>query len=119
MVKFVQNVNDYLAQMKIKQTYVSMKTGINPSTLSRILNGSRKINASEMELIAKAVGKPIEFFLDGNGIRGISSNMAASKVFCYAGEPTKEQEKITLDLVALLENIDEVLGAKSRYMMGE
>lgn len=28
MAKFIENVNAYLSKMKIKQTYISLKTGI-------------------------------------------------------------------------------------------
>ena len=28
MMKYIENVNEYLSRMKIKQTYVSLKTGI-------------------------------------------------------------------------------------------
>ncbi len=33
MEKFIDNVNAYLSQMKIKQTYISMKTGIDTKSL--------------------------------------------------------------------------------------
>jgi len=38
------------------------------------------------------------------------------KVTFYAGEPAKEQEKIANTLLKLLENIDEVMSAKGRFL---
>ena len=43
MTKYIKNVNAYLSQMKIKQTYISLKTGINQKKLSRILTGAQDI----------------------------------------------------------------------------
>ena len=62
MTKYIENLNLYLDARKIKQTYLSMKTGID------------------------------------------------------AGEPAKEQEKIANTLLKLLENIDEVMSAKGRFL---
>ena len=44
MTKFVENVNAYLSQMKIKQTYVSLKTGIDTKKLLRILAGVQHVS---------------------------------------------------------------------------
>ncbi len=38
MTKYIENVNTYLNYMKIKQTYISFKTGIDKNKLLRILN---------------------------------------------------------------------------------
>ena len=38
------------------------------------------------------------------------------KVTFYAGEPAKEQEKTANTLLKLLENIDEVMSAKGRFL---
>ena len=37
-MKYIENVNAYLSQMKIKQTYISLKTGIDTKKLSLIGN---------------------------------------------------------------------------------
>ena len=57
MTKYIENVNVYLSQMKIKQTYISLKTGIDGKKLSRILTGVQDINSTDMEKIASALGK--------------------------------------------------------------
>lgn len=121
MANYIDNVNSYIAKMKIKQTFISFKSGINTSTLSRILSGSREVSLSEIEKIAKALGKKIEFFWDENfSVSEIPANMSGEIVF-YVGEPSKEQEKVAMQLLELLENVDEVLSAKWRFteMIGE
>ena len=63
MTKYIENVNVYLSQMKIKQTYISLKTGIDGKKLSRILTGVQDINSTDMEKIASALGKKMDFFM--------------------------------------------------------
>ena len=121
MANYIDNVNEYIAKQKIKQTFVSFKSGISTSTLSRILNGSREVNLAQMEKISKALGKNVDFFLDENfSVPEIPSATSSNIVF-YVGEPSKEQEKVATQLLELLENMDEVLSAKWRFteMIGE
>ncbi|MFR5600930.1 MAG: helix-turn-helix domain-containing protein [Lachnospiraceae bacterium] len=63
MSKYIENVNAYLSQMKIKQTYVSLKTGIDTKKLSRILTGTQDVTSMDMEKISSALGQKTEFFL--------------------------------------------------------
>lgn len=117
MANYIENVNAYISQMKIKQTFVSLKSGINTSTLSRILNGSREINFSEMEKIANALGRNAEYFMSEDFSVSEISNKAEPNVVFYAGNPTEQQEKFAQQLIELLDNAEEILGAKGRYMM--
>ena len=71
MTKYIENVNAYLSQMKIKQTYVNLKTGIDTKKLS---------------------------------------------IAFYAGDPTDKQDEIAEKLEKLMENIDEVMSAKRRFL---
>ena len=66
MTKYIENVNTYLAQMKIKQTYISLKTGIDTKKLSRILTGTQDVSGTDMEKIAKALGQKVEYFFNDN-----------------------------------------------------
>lgn len=115
MTKFMSNVNKYLSEMKIKQTYLSMITGIDKNKLSRLLTGSQEENGTDMEKIARGLGKRVEFFLmDSINIPKVG-NLDIKKIAFYAGEPSKKQEQIAKQLMELMENIDEVLSAKSRF----
>ena len=115
MTKFISNVNKYLSEMKIKQTYLSMITGIDKNKMSRLLTGSQEESGTDMEKIARGLGKNIEFFLaDAINIPQVGS-FAINKIAFYAGEPSHKQEQIAKQLMELMENIDEVISAKSRF----
>ncbi len=116
MTKYIHNVNAYLSKMKIKQTYISLKTGIDKNKLSRILTGTQDVSATDMEKIAKALGKKIEFFLSDAFHVPQITNFEPEKISFYAGEPTEKQEQIANKLLQLMENMDEVLSAKCRFL---
>lgn len=117
MSKYVENVNAYLSQMKIKQTFVSLRSGIETSKLSRILKGTQEINASDMERIACALGRKAEYFMSENFHVPSPEDASSARVAFYAGEPSKKQEEFAMQLIELIENADEVLSARGRYMM--
>ena len=107
MTKFISNVNKYLSEMKIKQSYLSMVTGIDKNKMSRLLTGSQEESGTDMEKIA--------FFLkESMSISQVGSS-SMNKIAFYAGEPSKKQEQIAKQLVELMENIDEVISANSRF----
>lgn len=62
MTKYIENLNLYLDARKIKQTYLSMKTGIDAKKMSRILNGVQDITGTDMEKISAALGENTEYF---------------------------------------------------------
>ena len=53
MTKFIENVNKYLSEMKIKQTYLSMITGIDKNKLSRLLTGTQEESGTDSRCIRK------------------------------------------------------------------
>ena len=102
MTKYIENLNLYLDARKIKQNYLSMKTGIDAKKMSRILNGVQDITATDMDKIAEALGENTEYFLQ--------------ETFQVPEEFEQEPEKIANTLLKLLENIDEVISAKGRFL---
>ena len=116
MSKYIENVNTYLTQMKIKQTFISLKTGIDKNKLSRILTGTQNITDLDMEKIANALGQKTEYFLSDDFFIPDYNNCMGREIVCYAGEPTREQEAFAEKLIDLIENVDEVLSAKNRFM---
>lgn len=115
MTKFINNVNKYLSEMKIKQAYLSMVTSINKNKMSRLLTGSQEESGTDMEKIARGLGKSVEFFLaDSISIPQVNTP-SVNRIAFYAGEPSGEQEQIANQLMELMENIDEVMSAKSRF----
>ena len=116
MTKYIENVNAYLSQMKIKQTYVSLKTGIDTKKLSRILTGTQDVSGTDMEKIANALGHKLEYFLsDAFSVPQINEFMP-EKIAFYAGNPTDKQDEIAEKLEKLMGNIDEVMSAKYRFL---
>lgn len=61
------------------------------------------------------MGKSVEFFLADAIVIPQIENMAINKIAFYAGEPSQKQEQIAKQLMELMENIDEVISAKSRF----
>uniref|UniRef100_UPI004024ACE3 helix-turn-helix domain-containing protein n=1 Tax=Coprococcus sp. TaxID=2049024 RepID=UPI004024ACE3 len=116
MTKYIENVNTYLSQMKIKQTYVSLKTGIDQKKLSRILTGVQDVSGTDMEKIAKALGCKPEYFLSDPFFVPQISEFMPEKIAFYAGNPTEKQDEIAEKLEKLMSNIDEVMSAKYRFL---
>lgn len=116
MTQYVKNINSYLARMKIKQSYISMKTGIDTKKLSRILTGVQDINSTDMDKISKALGRDTAFFLSNMPVDPGLTDCTRERIAFYAGEPAGRQEEIAKKLVKLMENIDEVLSAKARFL---
>ena len=117
MAKFIENVNEYISEMKIKKNFICLKSGIDASKLSRLLSGNQEINVSEMEKIASALGKRIEFFLADPFVISKNSFLGNSDMAFYAGEPKQEQEAFAKKLIELIENVDEILSAKDYFKM--
>ena len=68
-----------------------------------------------MEKIAHGLGKNIEYFLADSIYVPQMGDFSMNKIAFYAGEPSHKQEQIANQLMELMENIDEVLSAKSRF----
>lgn len=117
LTKYIENVNAYLSQMKVKQMYLSRKTGIEKNKLSRILNGLQEISGTDMEKIAGALGQKTEYFLSEKFQLPKEVLCAEPEVVFYAGEPSKEQVEFAKQLIELIENADVILGAEGRYKM--
>lgn len=115
MTKFMSNVNQYLSEMQIKQTYFCKITGIDENTLLRMLTGEQEESSADREKIARALRKDVEFFekekIDVPEVEIATQNTIQ---FC-GGQPSHKQEQFAEQLKELVENMDEVLGAKSRF----
>ena len=116
MTKFIINVNKYMSDMKIKQAYLSAMPGIDKNKISRILKGTQEESGSDMEIIAGGLGKDVGFFLTDYIVTMHPGYYADNKIAFYAGNPSKKQEHVAKKLVELMENIDEIMSAESRFM---
>lgn len=59
-----RKIKDYLHNNGISQTYVANKTGIPLQKLNLSLNGNRRLDFSEYELICGALSVPADKFLE-------------------------------------------------------
>jgi transcriptional regulator with XRE-family HTH domain len=115
MTLFINNFNSYIDHMKIKQIYLSKLCGIEKNKLSRILNGLQDETGADMERLADAVGKRVDYFLTESFELPPLDEASQGKIAFYAGNPSKKQEIMANDLVEMIENIDQVLSAKKRF----
>lgn len=116
MTKYVENVNEYINYMKIKQSYVALKAGIDTKKLSRILTGAQDVSCTDMEKISKALGHKSEYFFDEDFCVSKIGKYLPEKIAFYAGNPSAKQDEIAEKLEKLMENIDEVMSAKQRFI---
>ena len=57
-------INAYINENGIKQVFIAQKTGLSPDTVSKILNGSRRIMADEFLDICTALNIDPNVFRD-------------------------------------------------------
>lgn len=108
MSKFIDNVNKYINYYSIKQTALSIKTGIEKNKLSRLLSKKQSIQIDDMENIADALGENIKYFLGEICLDKIHKN--DSVVAFNMGKPTKEKEEFANKVFDFLEHIDAIIG---------
>lgn len=111
MSRFVTNINEYLSVKKIKQTYISSFSGIDVKKLSRILTGAQEVTGSDMEKIAAALGKKVEFFLQENFTVSPFPDSPYYSFYPRPDSANTELELLIEQLAELLLNADDVLSA--------
>lgn len=112
MSRYIDNVNRFIEEKKIKQTYVSMKSGIEIRKLSRILSGVQDVNSTDMESIAFALGHDATYFMAENFVvEGMEENVYQEAAF-YVGGASGAQKLLASNLIELLECADEILSAQ-------
>lgn len=50
-----EHLSNYVNEKGIKQIYIAQKTGLSPDTISKLLNGSRRMLADEFLSICNAL----------------------------------------------------------------
>lgn len=112
MSRYIDNVNKFITVRKIKQNYVSMKSGIEIRKLSRILSGVQDVNSTDMDSIAEALGHTATYFMDKNFVvESLEDNIYQETAF-YVGGVSETQKVLANNLIELLECADEVLSAQ-------
>ncbi len=84
---------DFNAPDKLKEFKLGWYRGVNPD-----LEDSSLFETLEDSIMVPQVG-----------------SFSMNKIAFYAGEPSHKQEQVVNQLMELIENIDEVMSAKSRF----
>lgn len=105
MNKFIENLNEYLSEKKLKNSYVSLITGWDKSKVSRILNGDVDIKMEDADMLASSLGKDVAFFLgDKEAIR--QDAIGDDSFAFYAGHLDKKDQIIAGHLLDMFRYYD-------------
>lgn len=108
MSRFIGNVKTYMKNNYIRQNYIVLMTGWDKSKVSRVLNEDNRPKEDEMETLASAFGKPIEFFLSDDAV--VDNSLASSnEVKFFAGKLDVEDAHIANKLVEMLRYYDAII----------
>lgn len=112
MNEYIENVNLFLSQTKIKPSYISSKSGIDEGEISHILSGKQEVKSDDIIKIAKALGKDVVFFSNDKPQENINYDFQET----VYPEETSEKQKQRIDkTLQLLENVNLVLSSKERF----
>lgn len=115
MSRFTENVNAYMSAKKIKSSFIILKTDLDASKLSRILNDKQKVTEEEMSAISDALGHDYAYFLQEDFNAPVEKEYLGNVALCYAGEPSEPQIMTANKLIQFAENIDNILCAKTAF----
>ncbi len=115
MSKFTENVSAYMSAKKIKNNYISLKTGFDTSKLSRVLNDKQPATEDEMTLISNALGHDCAYFLQDDFSAPTDQLRSGKVALCYIGNPTESQKVTFNKLVELAENMENIVSAKANF----
>lgn len=80
------------------------------------MNGAQDITETEMEKISVALGKRIEYFLQDSFPTPQMYEQEPEKIMLYTRCSAQKQNKMANTLLEFLENVDEVMSAKGRFL---
>lgn len=108
MNTFINNLNLYLSERRIKQNYVSLMTGWSPSKVSRILSGKTDICDGDKQCIAEALGQSVNYFLQDAAEMQVKKKLN-NQLALFAGDLSKEDEDAALKLVDMFRFYDSIV----------
>lgn len=113
MSKFIENLNAYMNEKRLKQSFLGMVTGMDKTKVSRILTGKQGITETEMQTIAEGLGKSITYFLQDSLAFHEEKKVENTLAFSM-GEPDAEVEELATVAFDLLEHFDSILGLENK-----
>lgn len=117
MTLFVENINQYLHDKKIKQSYVALKSGMTTQKLSRLLLGKQSATEEDINRISRALGYTSSFFLDENFKLPVLEYEERERFALYCGDMPNVDKRIVDDCIDFLESIHSVLGLEQELAL--
>lgn len=102
---FINNINEYLKQRKIKHNYIALMTGWDKSKISRLLSGKADLKWNDMEILAKALGHDIIYFMEDKFKMEDNENRSGQIAF-FAGNLQDDDKKTADKLVEMFRFYD-------------
>lgn len=114
MNKFICNLNVYMEHYNLKHSFVALRAGIEKNKFSRLLNNKQDILYEDMELISKALGKEISYFLQENLKLTKANYKEANSIAFYMGSPDEGKKELANQVFDFLEHTDAILGVRKK-----
>ncbi len=108
MNTFIDNINIFLGERKIKQKYVSLVTGWTASKVSRVLSGNSGINDEDKVVLAEALGYDVGFFMRDAKDMKLSLKVNGQFAF-FAGNLSDDDKKVAESLVDMFRYYDSIV----------
>lgn len=108
MSKFVENVKLYLEKRNIKDNYIALLTGWDKSKVSRIMNGNADLKSEEMELLANALGRDVQFFWGDKENMSLDHGKTSQLAF-FAGKLSVEEREVADKIIELFKFYDALI----------
>ena len=108
MNTFVDNINLYLRERKIRNNYVSLVTGWSTSKVSRILSGVSSISDSDKEVLANSLGFNVDYFMKDMADKLYQPSIE-NKVALFAGDLCDDDRKTASNLIDMFRFYDSIV----------
>lgn len=109
----VKNINDFISFHKVKQKFLAFKSGINEAKLSRILTGKQDATLSDIEQIAKGLGRD-SFYFQTARVYNTVNHLNDTEIVFSMGTPTQEKIEYANKIFDFLETVDFLLSMEAK-----
>lgn len=114
MSKFIKNLNEYIENYNIKNSFIVKLTGIEKNKFSRLLKGKQDIQYEDMERISKSLGKEVSYFIQEELVLFQPEYEESTSMVFYMGDGDEDKKELANEIFDFLENIDAVLGIQKK-----
>lgn len=115
-MSYPKNIKSYIEHKDIRLSFVSMRTGISEEDMKEVLSESTEADEQSLINIANVLGQELDFFVDEKFVQWKEKDEMRKREPFNKNGLTKKQEKYIQNLIELLDNVDEVLSARARFL---